>query len=116
MTFKILTNDTNKVIFRSNIRPAHTIADRNRRLDLLGGESDPVQNSPKVVKHRFENSDGDLPNTYKMPVVNPTDLVGRSFLMDENPDGTRFRAKVVRCFTTARAQSGRPSNAPSVHL
>ena len=95
MTFKILTDDTNKVIYRSNVRPAHTVADRNRRLDLLGGESDPVQNSPKVVKHRFENSDGDLPNTYKMPVVNPTDLVGRSFLMDEQPDGTRFRAKVV---------------------
>jgi hypothetical protein len=38
MTFKILTNDTKRIIFRSSVRSATSI-NRNLRLDLLEGES-----------------------------------------------------------------------------
>ena len=30
------------------------------------------------------------------PVFNPEDLVGRTFLMDEQEDGQRFRARIVK--------------------
>ena len=38
MTFKILTDDTHKVIARSNVRPAHSSTERNRHLNMIGGE------------------------------------------------------------------------------
>jgi hypothetical protein len=31
-----------------------------------------------------------------MPIVDPNDLVGRTFLMAPQPDGQRFRARIVR--------------------
>jgi hypothetical protein len=39
MTFKILTDDTKKVIFRSNARSALDPKAKNLRLDPLGGET-----------------------------------------------------------------------------
>ena len=96
MTFKILTDDTNKVIYRSNVRPALSPSDRNRRLDLIGGESDPLKKPPRVIRHHEEDSEGELPTNYQMPLLNPADLVGRTFLMDEQDDGTRHRARIIK--------------------
>ena len=46
MTYQILTDDTKKVIYRSNVRSALTKEDRNKRVDLLGGEEvAPIINS-----------------------------------------------------------------------
>ena len=39
LTFKILTDDTSKVIYRSNVRPASMDMEYNLRLDPLCGES-----------------------------------------------------------------------------
>ena len=30
-----------------------------------------------------------------MAIINPSDLVGRSFLLDANEDGERFKAKII---------------------
>ena len=38
MKYKILTDDTKKVIYRANVWSAHTKLDRNKCVDLLGGE------------------------------------------------------------------------------
>ena len=38
MTYQILTDDTKKVIYRSNVCSALTKEDRNKHVDLLGGE------------------------------------------------------------------------------
>mgnify|MGYP001214289828 CR=1 FL=1 len=35
-----------------------------------------------------------------MAVINPSDLVGRSFLLDGNEDGERFRAKIIEAIKT----------------
>ena len=38
MIYKILTDDTKKVIYRSNVQSALAKGGRNKRVDLLGGE------------------------------------------------------------------------------
>ena len=96
MTFKILTDGTHKVIARSNVRPAHSSTERNRRLDMIGGEIKATdKNLKNIVKHRFDTSTGDLPDHYRMPLVHPTDLVGRSFLKEPADNGTRLGAHIV---------------------
>ena len=94
MTYKILTDDTRKVIYRSNVRSALDPSARNRRIDLLNGEP-----PPKIIKSRqdesHESNDGEQTEP-QMPVFSPTDLVGKTFLMDEQEDGQRFRARIVR--------------------
>jgi hypothetical protein len=50
MTFKVLTDDTHKVIHRSAIRSALDPKERNLRVDLLGGEN-PTRSSDPFVKN-----------------------------------------------------------------
>ena len=100
MTFKILTDDTRKVIYRSNVRSALDPRSRNLRMDLLH-EKPPE----KFIKSRHDTADppvdangetkGDPPNL-GMPVFHPSDLIGRTFLKDPDEDGQRFRARIVR--------------------
>jgi hypothetical protein len=71
MTFKILTDDTKRVIYRSNVHSGKDPKSSNLRMDPLVG--DPV--------------DGDQ-DTH--------DLVGRTFLMDERKDGQHHRARIVQ--------------------
>ena len=79
MTYKILTDDTTKVIYRSNVRSALTKSDRNKRVDLLGGE----EVTPIIKSSRDEDDSQRKP----MPIFDPTDLVGRTFLMDPSGNG-----------------------------
>ena len=90
MTYKILTDDTSKVIFRSNVRPANVPMEHNLRLDPLCGEP------TKVVKSKSDNNNHDQSEnkSENMPIVYPSDLIGRSFLMDTNENGEKFRAKL----------------------
>ena len=120
MTFKILTDETKKVIFRSNMHPATKDAP-NYHLDQLCGED--VVQVVKSCHDNFElNIKEHLPSTYtdfskldptnvedhpsfSMPtfdpvrtvLTNPSDLVGRTFLLDEQDDGQQFHAAIVEC-------------------
>ena len=136
MTFKILTSDTNKVIYRSVVRSAESF-DRNHRAEMgrkehhlidfpdqniTAPDSDDGQSGhdhhstspideedgeiegpkiynesthpPKVVTSRYDHTkDGsELP---PMPIMNAEDLVGRTFLLDQQEDGKKFRSKIV---------------------
>jgi hypothetical protein len=42
--------------------------------------------------NEYKLTDTPLPS----PVFNPQDLIGQSFLMDEQPDGQRARGKIVQ--------------------
>ena len=90
MTFKILTSDANKVLHCSNVRPADDPASTNLRAEPLAVSkvvkslSDDVDNSifeePPLID---EDSNNPLPqpeHRNSMPMINPLDLVGRSFL------------------------------------
>ena len=116
MTHKILDHDTQKIIYRSVVRPKQS-STPNHRLAPHGGEvsasSDPSQDkitsgsplgspdgsSPKqkpptvFIRSRDENNpSGSKP----MPTFDPSDLVGRTFLLPPEENGERHRAKVTR--------------------
>ena len=87
LTFKVLTEDTDKIIFRSKIRSASTPHGRNLRLDPIDSTS-----VPKVIKSKH---DGELEKGKSMPTLDPDDLIGRTFLKPPENDGRRYRAKIV---------------------
>ena len=107
MTFKVLTLDTKKVIYRSNIRSAEDPNAPNLCVNFLDGET-PVP----FIKSRHEsqetsadksNDPNDSGNPtassdqeHCMPTFHPSDLVGRSFLMDPREDGQCFCARIVQ--------------------
>ena len=92
LCWKILTDDTQKVIYRSNIWLAADSKSRNLRLD-------PITNtvSSPIICSRHNSSDhgeGTMPPD--MQIINPHDLVGRTFLLPQEEDGQRFRACIVK--------------------
>jgi Reverse transcriptase (RNA-dependent DNA polymerase) len=108
LTWKILTSDTKKLIFRSQVRPYDSEAP-NYRADVSGGEDSPIVDP--VIKSRHVLSPSDNGETIQddavtgeveydvdvcPPVFNPEDLIGRTFLMDSKEDGQRLRARVVQ--------------------
>jgi hypothetical protein len=113
MTYKILMDDTHRIIPHSNI---HLVADsnaRNLRLDPLNDKP------PEVIRslckaspasdhgedsslHSMEPTDEnpERPSTGDdMVIVDPQELLGSTFLMDTQEDGQRFRAHIVECIS-----------------
>ena len=82
LTFKVLTDDTNKIIFRSRIRSAVGTKEANLRIDPTPGE----------VLQADREHDSDQPT---LPTFDPSSLVGRTFLKPSEEDGQRFRAKIL---------------------
>jgi hypothetical protein len=113
MTYKILTDDTRRIIHRSNIRSAADPNARNLRLDPLNDEPPEViwplrKASPASDRgedfslHSMEPADEspECPSTGdNMVIVNPQELLGHTFLMDTQEDGQRFRARIVECIS-----------------
>ena len=116
MTHTILDHDTQKIIYGSAVRPKksstpnHRLAphagevsassdpseDKNSSGSPLGAAegSSPKQNAPTVfIRSRDEeNPSGSKP----MPTFDPSDLIGRTFLLPPEENGERHRAKVTR--------------------
>ena len=105
MTFKILTSDTNKVINRSNVRPADDPASANLKVEPLAvpkvvkSLTDDVNDSGFDEPPLIDEDDEPLPSLSErrkpMPLIDPSDLVGRSFLRTEE-DGQCLRVKIVK--------------------
>ena len=116
MTHKILDQDTQIIIYRSAVRPKKPCTP-NHRLAPHGGEvstssdpsedkissgsplgapeaSSPEQKTPTVfIRSRDEeNPSGSKP----MPTFDPSDLIGRTFLLPPEENGERHRANVTR--------------------
>ena len=114
LCYIVLTADTLRVIPRSQLRPC-TDDDKNLRVDPPDGEENQDDKPVKpVVQSAFETApelvQGDntdtspdaspavdpLPGTSPdRPVFNPEDLIGKTFLLDPNEDGTVNRARIV---------------------
>ena len=116
MTHKILDHDTQKIIYRSAARPKKS-STPNHRLAPHGGEvsassdpsedkissgpplgypegSSPEQKAPTVF---IRSRDEENPSGSKtMPTFDPSDLIGRTFLLPPEENGERHRAKVTR--------------------
>jgi hypothetical protein len=96
MTYKILTDDTRRIIHHSNIRSAADPNARNLRLDPLNDKPPEViwslrKASPESPEHPSTGND--------TVIVDPQELLGRTFLMDTQEDGQRFRACIVECIS-----------------
>jgi hypothetical protein len=94
MTFKILMDDTRKIVFCSNIRSALDPNCWNLHMDPLN--KDPVLKP--IIKSPSDTDDlhyGESSGATLMTIVDPNDLVGCTFLMPPQEDGQRFHARIV---------------------
>ena len=115
LCYAVYKPSTGKVVHRSRCRPI-TPDDPNHRAAVAGGESfssptklsgelkttnndTPLDTIPEEdgEKEDAENEDGEKHTSTKTPMLisSPADLVGRTFLMDPEMDGTRRRATIV---------------------
>jgi hypothetical protein len=90
LTYKILTDDTQKIIYRSAVRARNDKDEPNNRLEPFGGNE-----SEKPIKAVIMSRELPLPDV-RSPMFTPDDLVGRTFLKQPEEDGQRFRARIVR--------------------
>jgi len=101
LTYKILTKDTNKVIYRLSVRSALTTDQRNLRLDPAEGEPKVIEIVKSPKRQAIREPDDPLlplgqsagPLGFGKNIV-PDDLLNRTFLTEPQDDGQRYRAKV----------------------
>ena len=101
MNFKILSDSSKKIIYRSNTQSANTLLDKNILLDPLI--------LPKIVKlKKYSSNDGTmstmlftivdyncLPDATCIPIIDPSDLVENTFLMPTNENGQHLQVRIV---------------------
>lgn len=91
MTYQILTDDTQKVIHCSNIHSALDSNSANLKVDLLNGEMD----IDKPANTDIVKSVNEIDKT-PLKIIDPEELIGKTFLMDEKEDGQKLRERIVR--------------------
>jgi len=90
--YKVLTIDTQKIIYHSNLCSASS-SDPNLQVDLLGGETSPP--APSVAKSHHNDADGKS-KAHNMPLFHSIDLLGCTFLLDPQEGGQCFCTQIVR--------------------
>ena len=96
LTFWILTDDTNEVIARSDVRPYDEEQDPNLRAaaavapSVADGESETEPDAEPNVPTVVSTKEGQ-----PLPTFDPLKIIGMSFLRDRDVDGTIHRAEVI---------------------
>ena len=93
LTYKVLTDDTLKVIYRSYVRSALDESERNVRLDNKDKEES-TKPIVEVIKSRT-NAEGNPPKK-ALYFIEPDDIINRTYLTEPDEKGQRFRAKIVQ--------------------
>ena len=101
MTHKILDHNTQKIIYRSAVRPKKSSTPnhsegKNSSGSPLGAPevSSPKQKAPTgFIRSRDEENPS---GSKRMPTFDPSDLISRTFLLPPEENGERHRAKVTR--------------------
>ena len=88
LTYKILINDTKKIIYRSAIMPRDD-HDPNNHLETFGSAE-----ADKPIKSVIKSKEYAFPDVRAI-TFSPDDLVGRTFLKQPK-DGRCSRARIVR--------------------
>ena len=101
MTYKILSDATQKIFHRSEVRSALDPDAPNLRADLCDGEVD----TPLIIKSIKDGRGGTVPQT-QLEIIDPSALIGRTFLTEPQEDGQRFRARIVRAIDTSDRELG----------
>ena len=110
MTYKVLTEDTNTVIFRSRIKSFSMGANARIHPDPHATQAQPddvqgedaIENPDSGVELE-EDTEDNLQNTEHpvrsrdrpMASIDPDEIIGRSYLSDPGEDGTRSRLHIV---------------------
>jgi hypothetical protein len=92
MTYKILLKDNKKIFHRAQVRSALDPDAPNLRADLL---CDGKVDTPLVIKSIKGERADTVPQT-QLEIIDPSELIGRTFLTEPQEDGQRFRAQIVR--------------------
>ena len=110
MTYKVLTTDTKKILYRLRVRHANKLDNlcaRQPHPNLLptNGDNNKTTNPDEDDQGRVFDPGGsgnlDTPtefiHTRKQPmaVLDPNDIIGRTYLSTPEEDGTRMRLRVV---------------------
>ena len=90
-----------KVINCSLIHPAD-LSDSNLRVESLGGDNEDAITPIIHSRHDGMLQDSKQPNTQDnveptvTPIINPEELIRRTFLMGKQDDGQQFCARIVK--------------------
>jgi hypothetical protein len=100
MTYKVLSFESNVIIYRSLLRPETPDHD-NVRVCMSGGES-PIPKGTLKDRSTMDKSipvsthtDRIIADPPPSPFFNPDNLIGCSFLMDKQEDGQQIRGQIV---------------------
>ena len=91
LTYKVLSNYTNKILYRLYVRSAIPDGEPNKRLDPTGGEPKPIVEIIKSTR----STKGE-PDRVSMITFKPDDLINHTYLTKLDKDGQRFSAKIVQ--------------------
>ena len=95
MTFKILSQETLKILYRSNVRSAYNKLKPNLRL-----ENNEATNIIYVKSLEDNNNNNNITlNLKPLPGFNPLELIGKCYMSSEYADGQRFRMKIIKAIT-----------------
>ena len=94
MTFKVLTSDTNKIIYRSNVRSAEKETTKNKRLNIPN-----VQPNVIYIKSKSDDESHNGSSLKPLPGYNPSELIGRTYLNLPEEDGQTFRMRIVKAIS-----------------
>jgi hypothetical protein len=94
LAFKLLT-PCNQAIFRSDIWSALDPTLSHKRLIPLDGKNDANHADDKLFVCSKKLSSSDPTILWRMPTIDPKDLIGRTFLKVTKADGQQFHAWIV---------------------
>jgi hypothetical protein len=100
MTFKVMTDDTKKIMTQYAVHSRNTLQDPNLRLSLAGGEmnanlmSKPVNNKEDTKGQRVDK----LPADDEAPEgpLGPDEFIGRSLFLEYDNNGQSLRSIIFR--------------------
>ena len=104
LTYKLLTVDTKKIIYRSAVRPANIEGETNFRLDKFKGEE---YMKPVKLWTNTTIDDFDKPAKLDSKSFDPDQIIGLSFLKNKAEDGTRSRCTILRKIEEHEEETGR---------
>ena len=103
LTYLILTNDTQQVVIRSNVRSATDPIHPNLNLRPAAPAPQAGNPSTRPIIHSVSDKMGVDPSILQLPKFSPEELLGRTFVR-ETEDGEKVSARVTRKIIDRDAQ------------
>ena len=83
LTFAILTDDTNKIVYRSEVRSAVNTTHPNLRANNWGDDEESLPDSQQIIRTRADTDRENGEQLRPMALIDVDDLIGRTF---QTPD------------------------------